>query len=37
MFDTGIIDIDNAEDFELMEHMAIYMREHFDEYKNILY
>lgn len=37
MFDTGIIDIDNAEDFELMEHMAVYMREHFEEYKNILY
>jgi len=37
MFDTGIIDIDNPEDFELMEHMAIYMREHFDDYKEILY
>ncbi|MBQ7917428.1 MAG: acylneuraminate cytidylyltransferase family protein [Clostridia bacterium] len=37
MFDTGILDIDNAEDFELMEHIAIFMRDHFEEYKNILY
>ena len=37
MFDTGIIDIDNAEDFELMEHMASYMKSHFEEYNKVLY
>ncbi len=36
MFDTGVLDIDNAEDFGLMEHMAIYMRQNYEEYKNIL-
>ncbi len=35
MFDTGIIDIDNSEDFELMEYMALYMKNHFDDYKCI--
>jgi len=37
MFDTGIIDIDNPEDFELMEHMAGYMKSHFEEYNKVLY
>ena len=37
MFDTGIIDIDNPEDFEIMEHMAVYMKEHFEEYNKVLY
>ena len=36
MFDTGIVDIDDAEDFDLMELIAIYMRGHYEEYKNIL-
>lgn len=36
MFDTGIIDIDDAKDFDLMEIIAIYMRDHYEDYKNIL-
>ena len=36
MFDTGIVDIDDAKDFDLMEIIAIYMRDHYEDYKNIL-